>query len=206
MNNRFDQAAGSWDRNERRVRMAEGIAGAMLRHLRLKPDQVLLDYGAGTGLVALKLLPYVRKIVAVDASHGMLDALGGKLAENHVPNVELLHGMIEDRSFQLPAADVIVSSMVLHHIRDTAAAAGAFWAALKPGGQIAVADLDEENGEFHGDPRAAAHNGFSRPDFRRRFEQAGFKSVRFDDACSVRKTVAGGRERDFSIFLMLAEK
>lgn len=202
----FDQAAKGWDQDLQRVRMAEGIADAMVRHVRLHADQVLLDYGAGTGLIALKLLPYVGKVVAVDNSQGMLKALEEKMAVQKIGNVELFQGSVEDTGTRLPAADVIVSSMVLHHVRDTAAAARSFWAALRPDGQIAIADLDEEDGTFHSDPHAARHYGFNRQAFQNIFTGAGFEDIRFHDAYVRVRPLENGKEKTFTIFLMTACK
>jgi ubiquinone/menaquinone biosynthesis C-methylase UbiE len=206
MNNRFDQAAALWDKDQQRVRMAESIADVMAAHLQLKADQILMDYGTGTGLIAMKLLPYVRRVVAVDTSQGMLDALGEKLALKKNGNVDLLNGSAEDENVHFPAVDVIVSSMALHHVQDIGAAAKSFWKALNSGGQIALADLDEENGEFHVDPGSAVHNGFNRAKLQTIFERAGFKNLKFRSAYELQKRMANGQEKTFALFLMTAIK
>lgn len=206
MHTRFDQAALGWDQDQQRVRMAEAIADVMIGHLKLKPDHIVMDYGAGTGLIALKLRPHVGTVVAVDTSRGMLNALQEKLTQGKITNVDLIHGTIGDETVPFPAVDVIVSSMAFHHIQDTAGAAKAFWALLKSGGKIAIADLDEENGEFHADPNSALHNGFVRGEFQKIFEQAGFTGLHFYDAYTAKKQTAGNSEKSFPIFLMTAVK
>jgi tRNA (cmo5U34)-methyltransferase len=206
MKTHFDQAAKGWDQDPQRVRMAESIAEAMIQRLQLRPDQVLLDYGAGTGLIALKLLPFVRKVVAVDTSQGMLDVLGEKLAKQKVANVEFLKGSVENTTVRFPAVDVIVSSMALHHVQDTEAAANVFWAALRPGGQMAIADLDEEDGAFHTESNAAMHKGFNRLEFQKIFAGAGFEDIRFHEAYALVKPLKNGKEKTFPIFLMTARK
>lgn len=205
-NGRFDRAAAGWDQDPERVRMAEGIADVMIRHLQLHAGQVLVDYGAGTGLIALKLQPHVHKVIAVDASQGMLEALREKADRKQIANIEILRGSLEAGTAALTPADVLVSSMVLHHIRDTVAAAKYFWSALKPGGQIAIADLDQENGDFHSEPGAAQHHGFNRAELGKVFANAGFQTVRFHDACTRRKRREDGTEKAFSVFLMTALK
>lgn len=206
MNNHFDQAAALWDQDEQKVRMAESIAGVMIRNLNLKPDQVVMDYGTGTGLIALKLRPHVRQVLAVDTSQGMLDKLKEKLARMKIVNVEVLKASVEDGNDHFPAVDVIISSMTLHHIQDTAKVAKEFWMALKPGGQIAIADLDEDNGEFHSDPNSARHNGFNRPELQKVFESTGFKEIEFHEAYTRIKFLKNGKEKEFTIFLMTANK
>jgi ubiquinone/menaquinone biosynthesis C-methylase UbiE len=206
MTNRFDQEAAHWDEEPRRIRLAEAIGSAVVRHVSLNDNQVLLDFGTGTGLVALKLRSCVRKIIAVDNSSGMLAVLKQKLDRHGIVSIEPREWTVGRNTRDLPAVDVIVSCMTLHHIKDTAAVARAFWDLLVPGGRIAIADLDEENGEFHGDPNITEHNGFNRKALQEIFERAGFNSVQFHEAHTVVKPLPDGRERPFTIFLMTGLK
>ncbi|MEW6515526.1 MAG: methyltransferase domain-containing protein [candidate division FCPU426 bacterium] len=121
-------------------------------------------------------------------------------------NVKVLHASLEDEKGRLPAADVIVSSMTLHHIPDTVKAARALFAVLNPKGQIAIADLDEHDGGFHSVQDANVHNGFNRQALQKVFFSAGFRKIEFCEAYTRRKQLADGRERDFKIFLMTARK
>jgi len=204
MDNRFDREASQWDQQERRVKMAADIAQAMSRALRLGPDRDLLDFGAGTGLVTLKLRPHVRKVFAFDTSAGMLRALGDKLAQDRIGNVELVQGTPGESSPRLPTVDVIVSSMALHHVRDIAAMARAFRSALRSGGQLAVADLDPEGGQFHTEHDDVMHDGFDHDQLRETFAAAGFADIVFGEATAVEKPVADGSSRRFTVFLMTA--
>ncbi len=206
MTNRFDQAAAQWDDNPLRLQIGTANADAMVRHLNLASDQLLMDYGTGTGVVALKLLPYVKKIFAVDSSKGMLAVLSQKLNQAQISTIEPRLWSFEQDVNQLPKLNVIVSSMTLHHIKNTTAVARAFFDLLTPGGQLAIADLDEENGDFHSDLQPAEHNGFRHETLREIFEQTGFTSIRFHQATSVIKPLPDGRKRSFEIFLMTGLK
>lgn len=204
MNNRFDQEATRWDQEERRVKMAVDIAEAMSGALQLGPDRDLLDFGAGTGLVSLKLQPHVRRVFAFDTSAGMLRALGDKVAQNHVSNVELVQGTPGESSPKFPTVDIIVSSMALHHVRDISAIARAFKSALRPNGQLAIADLDPEGGQFHAEHADVMHDGFHHDHLRDIFATAGFVDIAFREACSIEKPIADGTARQFTVFLMTA--
>jgi ubiquinone/menaquinone biosynthesis C-methylase UbiE len=204
MNNRFDQEASQWDQQDRRVKVAAGIVDAMSSVLQLGPDRDLLDFGAGTGLVSLKLQPHVRKVFAFDTSAGMLRALGDKVAQGHIGNVELVQGAPGESSPRLPAVDIIVSSMALHHVRDIPAIARAFKSALRSGGQLAIADLDPEGGQFHAEHGDVMHDGFDHDRLREIFAAAGFGDIAFREACAIEKPIADGSSRRFTIFLMTA--
>ena len=74
----FDAAALTWDADEARVRMSTAIADAMLARLHCTGEETVLDYGTGTGIIALRLAPRVRRVIAADSSRGMLDVLERK--------------------------------------------------------------------------------------------------------------------------------
>ena len=67
-----EQALIRWDNDPARLSLTNKIARAMLNKTAPKGDELLLDYGTGTGLIALEFRPHVKKIVAVDSSGDML--------------------------------------------------------------------------------------------------------------------------------------
>jgi ubiquinone/menaquinone biosynthesis C-methylase UbiE len=72
---RFDRVAADWDANSGRVALAKGVVDAIRKAAPLRPEINAMDFGAGTGLVTLGLLPYVGSLTAVDASRKMLRVL-----------------------------------------------------------------------------------------------------------------------------------
>jgi ubiquinone/menaquinone biosynthesis C-methylase UbiE len=203
----FEKAAVVWDKDPGRVQMARTIADAMISALNPGGKELVMDYGAGTGNIALRILPHVQRIVAVDSSKGMLDVMREKLSHDDISAIEIREWSIGQDTALLPRFDAIVSSMTMHHVRDTAGAAHAFYTLLLPGGRIAIADLDSDNGEFHGAPGIAEHDGIDRKNLQQVFEQAGFVSVQFHEAAMIQKISSrSGKIRDFTIFLMTAQR
>jgi ubiquinone/menaquinone biosynthesis C-methylase UbiE len=207
MSEYFEKAAIVWDNDPNRLNMARTIADAMIRVTRPKRTDIVLDYGTGTGNIALNLYPHVKKIIAVDSAKNMLVMLGGKLEKESITSIEPREWSIGQDITGLPRFDRIVSSMTLHHVNDTSEASRVFYELLVPGGQLAIADLDSENGEFHDDPGIAEHDGFDRKKLKGIFFDTGFQNIRFDKAATItKKSSLTGKIRDFTIFLMTAEK
>lgn len=202
----FDKEAQQWDTNPFRVKMTTAIAESMRQSLNFNQTQVLLDYGAGTGLVTLKLQSEVKIVYAIDSSPGMLAVLKEKLNSAGITNVEPVLWDFEQEPWQKEKIDIIVSSMTLHHIKDTGKIIAAFYTILKPGGQIAIADLDSDNGEFHDDPTGVEHNGFDREELKYLFQNSGFIDIMVNTAYTIRKPIKSGSMRDFTIFLLTAKK
>jgi ubiquinone/menaquinone biosynthesis C-methylase UbiE len=203
----FERAAVIWDKDPGRVQMAQTIADAMIAALEPKGTEMVMDYGTGTGNIALRMLPHVKKIIAVDSSSGMLDMLKQKLSSAGIESIEIKEWSVGQNPEYLPRFDIIVSSMTMHHIRNTEQAVMAFHDLLLPGGSIAIADLDSDNGEFHETPGITEHDGIDRRYLQQVFEKAGFVSVRFLEAATIQKTSSRtGKLRDFTIFLMTAQR
>jgi len=73
---------------------------------------------------------------------------------------------------------------------------------LRSPGVLCVADLDTEDGSFHGEG-FDGHHGFDRAALAAKARHAGFASVRFVTAHEMTKDVAGAA-RTYPIFLMVA--
>ncbi|MCE5238102.1 class I SAM-dependent methyltransferase [bacterium] len=173
----FDAVAATWDQHPVRVERTRALAEAMARLVPLRQDMRLLDYGCGTGLVALALHPYVASVVAADNSEGMLDELSAKLEVAGLDNVSARRLDLEQEDWTGEPFDVIVSSMALHHIRQAGVVVSRLAAALRPGGWLAIADLAGGSEGFHPDPTGVFHHGFSAEEMGEMFEAAGLTDV-----------------------------
>lgn len=116
---------------------------AMLRHLGLNASYTLVDFGAGTGTLALAAAPLCRHVVAIDVSAPMLRSLEQKARALGLDNVECVHAGFLSYRHEGEPADFVYSRNALHHLPD-------FWKAvalermaglLKPGGVLRLRDL-----------------------------------------------------------------
>lgn len=196
----FDTKAADWD-TPSHVERAAAIAAAISKAVPLTPQTRVVDVGAGTGLLGRALAPHAAHVVLADPSAGMLAEAAAAVERDGLANVATRQ--LELGRDEPPAAEfeLAVSMMALHHVPDTDAALHGLARMLVPGGWIAVADLDAEDGSFHADAEehGAILHGHDRDDLRRRAEAVGFEQVRFDDVWSIEKN-----ERRYGVFLMTA--
>ena len=116
MSEDFEKALMRWDKDPGRLSMTHKIAQAMLNRTSPRGTEVLLDYGTGTGLIALEFLHSVKKIVAVDSSKDMLAFLRKKLNAESITTIEPLEWSIGNDLQKLPRFDIIIVSLTLHHV------------------------------------------------------------------------------------------
>jgi hypothetical protein len=94
----------------------------------------------------------------------------------------------------------------LHHVKNISPLLKQFYSILLPSGQLAVADLDLDDGRFHDNNDGVFHFGFDREELRLVFMEAEFRNIRTFQAAEIEKPVGDGKNRLFTIFLMTACK
>jgi ubiquinone/menaquinone biosynthesis C-methylase UbiE len=206
---RFDSKASEWDANAVRAALGDAVARAIIAHLPVSHPENALEFGCGTGLVTLRVSPRCGRLTAVDTSGGMLRMLDEKIAAASVPNVvtRMLDLTRPGAASQLDGSfDFVFSSMTLHHIPDTAAFLGKLNGHMAPGGMLAIADLDAEDGLFHDDTAEKVHHGFDRQALKGELEEAGFINVSFITAHIVEKKNREGKLSSYPVFLVTAVK
>lgn len=196
----FDTAAATWDEKPQRVRLGREVAAAMAAALPLSREWDAMDFGCGTGLVTLNLAPLLGSILGVDSSEKMVEQFNIKVAQQSLGNIrarrlDLEHGQLPDGRYHL-----ITCSMTMHHIPDPLPLLESLRSLLRPGGYIALADLEAEDGSFHGDPVGVFHNGFSHEQFRGLLRQAGFSGITTSTVAQVTKG-----EQSYPVFLAIAQ-
>lgn len=197
----FDQVAASWDEKPQRRILAEAVTSAISNSIQLHQELEVMEYGCGTGLVGLQLAKKVGHLTAVDTSAGMLEELQKKSQSMGLENVT--PNLISSDRWTLPATafDLVFSSMVLHHITETEPLLGHLLQTLKPGGFLALADLEQEDGTFHGDPTGVAHHGFDLKALKTMLEELGFTELTTQTIHTIQK-----QNGEYPIFLMTAQK
>lgn len=182
-NDLFHHKAQEWDTRPIPAQISGGVFAAIRDAVPLSPDTTVMDFGAGTGLVCGQLAPLVGQILAVDVSRAMLDQLAQKTELHGKVDVicqDILHEPLGRQ------VDLVVSAMAMHHVEDTRGLLRTLFEHLNPGGQVALADLDTEEGDFHPpDTEGVYHAGFDREALAALLLDVGFVAPRFVDAATV---------------------
>ncbi|MFZ1728909.1 MAG: class I SAM-dependent methyltransferase [Bacteroidota bacterium] len=198
----FDAKAKTWDEDPTRVERARVVAEALRARIPLTEEMRVLEYGCGTGLLGLELLPSVGHMTLADTSEGMLDVLREKLRLLPEANAEALRLDLITDPLPDERYDLIVTLLTLHHIDDTEGILRKFRALCSDSGMLCVIDLDREDGSFHGGG-FHGHLGFDRSKFAETAERAGFHKSAFETVCELQREV-DGKMRAFPLFLLTA--
>ncbi len=178
--NRFDERAATWDDDPAHVERAQVVAGAIRDSVPLDSSVRLLEYGAGTGLVSQALSDTVGPITVADTSAGMRKVMEDKVAAGVIADARVWD--LDLASAPLPASeerfDLIVTVLTLHHLPRLEPVLSNFSTLLAEGGHLAIVDLDEEDGTFHGDG-FDGHHGFDHDALAKDLRKAGFTNVSF---------------------------
>ncbi|WP_339782660.1 class I SAM-dependent methyltransferase [uncultured Marinobacter sp.] len=195
----FAHKAHIYEQNPDRVDNVTNIANAILDKMKLAPSMHLLDFGSGTGLLLERIAHHVRKITAVDISPSMNKQLAEK-QDKLACELEILQLDLESQAIE-GQFDGIISSMTMHHVRDVGAMFRRFHEMVKPGGFIAISDLDKEDGSFHTEDTGVFHFGFDREEIGSAATQAGFENVEVVSASIIERETG-----DYPVFLLIASR
>ena len=170
----FDELAGKFGRQYVPGRSWKGIAEALIR---LMPPMVIADLGAGEGTISQLMAERAKRVIAVDNSEKMVE-FGAELAKKHgISNLEYRLGDLEDVPIRTGTVDLAFLSQALHHARHPERALAEAWRILKPGGRIAILDLNRHNFEEAREMYADLWLGFTELEMERMIKGAGFKNA-----------------------------
>ncbi|MDD5150523.1 MAG: class I SAM-dependent methyltransferase [Flavobacterium sp.] len=195
----FAEKAKDYDNEESRTQNVSTIAQTILNEVVFSKEMSIMDFGSGTGLLLSEIAPYVGEITAVDVSSSMIEVLTSKKEAIKCP-LEIVQMDLTTATLDLKF-DAIISSMTMHHIKDTLAMFKIFYSLLKDNGTIAIADLDTEDGSFHTEDTGVFHCGFDRDEFVKIAKSVGFKDIKIQDA-----SIASKPTGNYSVFLLTAKK
>jgi SAM-dependent methyltransferase len=114
----WDRRPATWHEHVTDSDAFAAMRSELIRVADLKPSDVVVDLGAGTGFVCHAIAPLVDRIVAVDLSARMLSVLEEQSVQQGCTNIEVLAADLAAVDFPAGETDVIISTYALHHLRD----------------------------------------------------------------------------------------
>ena len=120
---------------------------------RIQPGEKVLDVGCGTGTLAMDIAPRVGaggRVVGIDPGEQQIARARSKAARRSL-SIDFKVGVIEHLDFPDQTFDVVLSTIMMHHLSDTLKRQGLAEIARvlrspdpatgKPGGRLVIADF-----------------------------------------------------------------
>jgi len=146
----------------------------------LQPGERVLDVGCGTGTLAIEVVRHVGsagRVCGIDPSPEQIARARAKAARRHVP-IAFQIGVIEHLAFPDETFDVVLSTLMMHHVPQSLKRQGLAEIArvLKPGGRLVLADFTRKQ-ERAGQAARFHAGGSSMEELVALVSDAGFSEV-----------------------------
>ena len=192
MKHDFNHKAETFD-SPKNIFLANLVCQAVEAQIDFLPDKAILDFGGGTGLLALPLAKQAQSVTLVDISEKMLEQARLKAKEQEIRNLQLLEQDLLVNPLE-QQFDLIVVSRVLHHMPDLDATLAMFYHHLRENGQVLIADFVKTD---------TNHHGFDLAELENKLIQQVFSSVHSQILYSAEELFQGNYAE---LFLTVAQK
>ena len=175
----FGKHAGEWDDLRSNLFGQRFTDQAMLGLI--DPFWTIADLGCGTGNCSELLCPWVKKVIAVDASEAMLDAARDRIPDRS--NIEFVLGDLTKLPLKKGSVDAVACFLVLHHLDDPGAALSEMARVVSDkhgGGYALIVDMFAHNRNEYKHTMGHQHLGFTESQISKLLKDSGFRSVRIN--------------------------
>ncbi len=117
----------------------------LARVLDLQPGDSVADIGAGDGWLSIEIAALVSEsghVFATELAPDRRDAIRAAVAAAGLGNVTVVEAGEHETNLAPVCCDAIFMRRVYHHLTDPAATNASLHAALKPGGRLAIVELE----------------------------------------------------------------
>jgi ubiquinone/menaquinone biosynthesis C-methylase UbiE len=161
---------------ERAEREDEEHPSRLIGALELKGDEVVADFGAGSGYFTFRLAPKVPRgrVLAVDVQERMIDALKRRVSAEAARNVEVVHATEEDPKLPDAGVDLILMVDVYHELAFPYETMKRLRKSLRPGGRLVLVEYRKEDPKV---PIKEVHK-MSEAQMKREMEAVGMEHVK----------------------------
>ena len=148
MEHHFNHRAESFD-SPKNQSLADLVNAEIKQQVSELSTKSILDFGGGTGLIALPLAKQAKSVTLVDIAEKMLEQARIKVKNQKLENLHLIQQDLVLKPLE-QTFDLIIVSRVLHHMPHLDSSLAMFQEHLTPGGQLFIADYTVPDGETHG--------------------------------------------------------
>ena len=192
MKHDFNHKAETFD-SPKNIFLANLVCQAVEKQIDILSDKEILDFGGGTGLLALPLAKQAKSVTLVDTSEKMLEQARLKAEQQDIKNIQFLEQDLLKNPLE-QEFDLIVVCRVLHHMPDLDEALSLFHQHLRENGQLLLADFTKTE---------ANHHGFDLAELEKQLIEHGFSSVHSQILYSAEDLFQGNYSE---LFLTVAQK
>ena len=129
----WDRRSKEYEKNEEKYEQTYNKTVEITKSL-LTINDVVLDFGCGTGIITNNLAQNVKEIHAIDISSKMIDVARRKADERELTNIIYSQSTIFDDRYKKESFKVILAFNILHLIKDPQTGIQRINDLLKPGG------------------------------------------------------------------------
>ena len=148
MEHHFNYRAESFDSPKNQF-LADLVNAEIKQQVSELSTKSILDFGGGTGLIALPLAKQAKSVTLVDIAEKMLEQARIKVKNQKLENLHLIQQDLLLKPLE-QTYDLIIVSRVLHHMPHLDSSLAMFKEHLTLGGQLFIADYTVPDGENHG--------------------------------------------------------
>jgi precorrin-6B methylase 2 len=160
-------------------RITEERSDMAVDALMLKPSDVVADIGAGMGYISFQLADWVKdgKVIAVDVQPEMLALLETERDKYGLKNIETVLSGEDDPHLAPESIDMAVMFDAYHEFAYPQEMMAGIVSALKPGGQVVLAEYRAENPWV----LIKKHHKMSQKQVKKELTAAGLQWVKTDE-------------------------
>lgn len=148
MEHHFNHRAEAFDSPKNQF-LADLVNAEIKQQVSELSTKSILDFGGGTGLIALPLAKQAKSVTLVDIAEKMLEQARIKVENQKLENLHLIQQDLVLKPLE-QTFDLIIVSRVLHHMPHLDSSLAMFKEHLTLGGQLFIADYTVPDGENHG--------------------------------------------------------
>ena len=132
---------------ERPTREAEEQPSKLVKALKLKPNDVVADVGAGTGFFSFRIAPQLTggKVLAVDIQPEMLDIIKYLQKQKKITNVETVLATVTNPNLPPESVDLALMVDAYHEFSYPREVMLGIVRSLKPGARVVQVEYRAEN-------------------------------------------------------------